>query len=130
MAAAQHDARRSESAVARRAVWSPAAASRWIRVLGGAAMNPGRVRELLEAVKSGKVELESALEELKKLPFRDLGYARVDHHRALRLGMPEVVFGEGKTAQQMAGIARQLIEARQNVLITRLAPEKADEVMQ
>ncbi|HEY6562244.1 MAG TPA: nickel pincer cofactor biosynthesis protein LarB [Polyangiaceae bacterium] len=93
-------------------------------------MNPGRVRELLEAVKSGKVELESALDELKKLPFRDLGYARVDHHRALRLGMPEVVFGEGKTPQQIAGIARQLIDARQNVLITRLAPEKADEVMQ
>jgi len=92
-------------------------------------MNPGRVRELLEAVQSGTMGLEPALEELKKLPFRDLGYARVDHHRALRLGMPEVIFGEGKSAEQIAGIARQLIEARQNVLVTRLATEKADEVL-
>jgi NCAIR mutase (PurE)-related protein len=91
-------------------------------------MDAGRLRELLDAVKSGKVEPDVALEELKKLPFRDLGYARVDHHRALRMGMAEVILGEGKTAAQITGIVRQLIETGQNVLVTRLVADKAEQV--
>jgi pyridinium-3,5-biscarboxylic acid mononucleotide synthase len=87
-----------------------------------------RLRALLERVSSGAATPEAALEELKSLPFADLGYARVDHHRALRLGMPEVILGESKTAGQIAGIARQLILAGQNVLVTRLSEEKAVEL--
>lgn len=92
-------------------------------------MDARRLRELLEAVRTGRILLDAAIDELKKLPFRDLGYARVDHHRALRQGIAEVILGEGKTAGQVIGIARQLIEAEQNVLITRLSSEKAEEVL-
>jgi pyridinium-3,5-biscarboxylic acid mononucleotide synthase len=91
-------------------------------------MDAVRLRQLLEAVRSGAVELDAALDELRKLPFRDLGYARVDHHRALRQGGAEVVLGDGKTAAQIAGICRQLMAHQQNVLVTRLVPEKAQQV--
>jgi hypothetical protein len=87
-------------------------------------MDPKRLRELLEQVQSG-LDIDSALETLKSLPFADLGYARVDHHRALRLGVPEVVLGEGKTVEQIEGIARQLMDAGQRVLVTRVTAEKA-----
>ena len=66
--------------------------------------------------------------ELKDLPFADLGYASVDHHRALRQGAPEVVFALGKTAEQITGIARELARTGQNVLVTRLDEDKAREV--
>src|SRR5690606_4975704 len=62
------------------------------------------------------------------LPFADLGYARVDHHRALRLGVPEVILGQSKSAAQIADIARELIERGQNVLVTRLDEDKAREI--
>ncbi len=68
------------------------------------------------------------MHELKDLPYGDLGYAAVDHHRALRQGTPEVIFGLGKSAAQIAGIARELSRTGQNVLVTRLDPEKAREV--
>ena len=60
-------------------------------------MDPRLVRELLERVRTSDTSVEAALRELEKLPFRDLGYAMVDHHRALRQGVPEVIFGEGKS---------------------------------
>src|SRR6185503_19504687 len=66
-----------------------------------------------------------ALEALRRLPFRDVGGATVDHHRALRQGVPEVIFGEPKTAQQIVAIAQEIVQARQNVLVTRLDAEKA-----
>ncbi len=91
-------------------------------------MDPDRLRELLEQVKAGGVGVDAALHELRNLPFADLGYARVDHHRALRQGMPEVILGEAKTPGQIGGIARQLVEAGQNVLVTRLDADKAVEV--
>jgi pyridinium-3,5-biscarboxylic acid mononucleotide synthase len=91
-------------------------------------MDAERLRELMERVRSGAVGIDAALEELKRLPFSDLGYARVDHHRALRQGMPEVILAQGKTAEQVAGIARRLIEAGQNVLVTRLDEDKARQV--
>jgi len=88
-------------------------------------MDADSVRELLMRLANGSVDVESALGELKTLPFADLGYARVDHHRELRLGVPEVVLGEHKSVPQIAGIARQLIAAGQNVLVTRLDDSKA-----
>jgi hypothetical protein len=71
-------------------------------------MTEKRLQELLEAVRSGKVSSEQALERLKHLPFEDLGFAKVDHHRALRQGYAEVVFGKGKTPAQVAEIVRAL----------------------
>jgi NCAIR mutase (PurE)-related protein len=93
-------------------------------------MDKERLRELLEAVQSGSLEVESALGSLATLPFSDLGYARVDHHRALRQGIAEVVLAEGKAPEHLVGIVRRLIEAGDNVLVTRLLGRNADELLQ
>jgi NCAIR mutase (PurE)-related protein len=80
------------------------------------------LRELLEAVRSGKLSSQQALERLKHLPFEDLGFAKVDHHRTLRQGYAEVVFGKGKTPAQVEEIVRAMLRqklSRQNILITR-----------
>jgi NCAIR mutase (PurE)-related protein len=90
-------------------------------------MDPQRLRELLDGVRRGSTSIEDALAELRDLPYADLGYAAVDHHRTLRQGAPEVIFGHGKTAAQIVGIARELARTRQNVLITRLDADKAKE---
>ncbi len=82
-------------------------------------MHPERVRELLESVKSGNVGIEAALEALKDLPFEDLGYAVVDHHRELRNSFAEVIFCQGKTPEQVVGIARSIVSRGQNLLATR-----------
>ena len=87
-------------------------------------MNADALAELLEKVRQGKVTVERALERLRHLPFEDLGFAKVDHHRALRQGFPEVIMGEGKSAPKIAAIAQALRRRRANVLITRLSPEK------
>ncbi len=92
-------------------------------------MNPEKLRALLEDVRAGKVEPDEALQNLKSLPFEDLGFARIDHHRALRTGAPEVIFGEGKTPEQIVSIAAGLHAAHENVLITRIAPEGAQAVL-
>ena len=76
-------------------------------------------RSLLEQVRSGEVDVEQALERMRHLPFEDLGFAKVDHHRALRHGMPEVILAKGKTPEQVVAIARALLENASNVLITR-----------
>lgn len=88
-------------------------------------MDVERLKALLEAVRVGKTDIAQALSELRDLPFRDLGFATVDHHRQLRTGVPEVIFGEPKTAEQIAGISEELIRTGQNVLITRLDAAKA-----
>ncbi len=92
-------------------------------------MDPARLRELLESVARGATGVDSALGELKDLPYADLGFASVDHHRALRTGAPEVVFGHGKTPGQIVAIARELVRTGQNVLITRLVGQAASEVL-
>jgi NCAIR mutase (PurE)-related protein len=87
------------------------------------------ILELLKSVERGGTTPEEALLKLKKQPFEDLGYANIDHHRQLRHGIPEVVYGEGKTPGQIAGIVSAMRERGCGcVLITRLAPEKAAEV--
>ena len=84
------------------------------------------IRQLLEGVRSGTVSVEEALLELKKAPFADIGYAKVDLHRRLRQGAAEVVYGAGKTPEQIAGILELMERSGQDrVLITRLDPEKA-----
>jgi NCAIR mutase (PurE)-related protein len=89
-------------------------------------MDPRAIREVLERVRAGDLAVADALEALRQLPFRDLGVATVDHHRALRQGAPEVIFGEGKTVEQIATIAEEIARAGQNVLITRLAADKGE----
>ncbi len=89
-------------------------------------MDRARLADLLAAVQRGTCPVEEALERLRDLPFEDLGFARLDHHRSLRTGLPEVVFGQGKTPEQVAAIAERLVAAGSPVLITRLGPEAAE----
>jgi len=91
-------------------------------------MDSDQLQALLEQVRSGTIDVDAALVRLRHLPFEDLGFAKVDHHRALRHGMPEVILAKGKTAGQVVGIARSLLENCHNVLITRATPECAGEV--
>jgi NCAIR mutase (PurE)-related protein len=88
-------------------------------------MNPELLRSLLEALASGDVSVAEAVERIRHLPFSDVEGARLDHHRELRTGMPEVVFGEGKTAAQIVTIAREMIERSGAVLVTRIDAAKA-----
>ena len=89
-------------------------------------MTEGQLREVLEQVRTGAMEVDRALERVRHLPFEDLGFAKVDHHRALRHGMPEVVYGQGKTPEQIVAIAGRLLDHSQNVLITRASAEAAE----
>jgi NCAIR mutase (PurE)-related protein len=84
-------------------------------------MDEHDIRGLLEAVEKGRLSAERAVERLKHLPFEDLGFAKIDHHRGLRQGYPEVIFARGKTTQQVTAIARGMLRAKsaQNILITR-----------
>jgi NCAIR mutase (PurE)-related protein len=82
-------------------------------------MNVQALRELLDQVSQGKVAPEAALERLRRLPFQDLGFANVDTHRALRCGVPEVIFCPGKTPAQVAGIAQRLLAEGSAVMATR-----------
>ena len=82
-------------------------------------MNADSIRKLFEEVRRGKLSPDEGVARLRHLPFEDLGFAKVDHHRALRVGMPEVIFGEGKTPAQVAGIFAQLARHGGNVLATR-----------
>ena len=86
-------------------------------------MNADSIRQLFEEVRRGKLSPDEGVARLRHLPFEDLGFAKVDHHRALRVGMPEVIFGERKTPAQIAGIFAQLARHGGNVLATR-ADEK------
>jgi NCAIR mutase (PurE)-related protein len=88
-------------------------------------MDQGQLRSLLEQVRSGAVDIDAAVDRMRHLPFEDLGFAKIDHHRALRHGMPEVVFGKGKTPEQIVTIATHLLERSSNVLITRAGVEAA-----
>ncbi|HHH10864.1 MAG TPA: nickel pincer cofactor biosynthesis protein LarB [Sorangium sp.] len=88
-------------------------------------MKPERLRALLEGVGRGEISVTEASRTLSKLPYQDIGVATVDHHRALRQGCPEVVYGEGKTSDQLLRIASALLDAGQNVLVTRADGDKA-----
>ncbi len=102
-------------------------------------MSPGRVYvcgrmvekhlvDLLEGVRSGRVGVADAVERLRTLPYEDLGFAKIDHHRTLRNGFPEVIFGQGKTTAQIMEIASRMHARGDNVLVTRLDAEMAGEL--
>jgi len=83
-------------------------------------MDPAKLKELLESVRAGATSVDEALDRLRHMPFEDLGFAKLDHHRALRHGMPEVIFAQGKTPEQVAEIAAKVLERSQNLLATRV----------
>jgi NCAIR mutase (PurE)-related protein len=88
-------------------------------------MDAGTLKQLLKSVASGRVTVDEAVTRLKRLPFEDLTYARVDHHRPLRKGFPEVIFGQGKSPEHILGIMKAMVEQGDTVMVTRLSPEKA-----
>jgi NCAIR mutase (PurE)-related protein len=88
-------------------------------------MTAEQLRAVLDRVARGELSADAALDALKRLPFEDLGFAKVDHHRAVRSGVPEVIFAPGKTPDQILAVARALRASEQIVLITRVAPEVA-----
>ena len=88
-------------------------------------MNERELLALLERVRDGGASVEEAARQISRPAFEDLGYARVDHHRADRQGAAEVIFGQGKTAAQIEGIVRCMMDrGASNILITRLSAEK------
>lgn len=93
-------------------------------------MDEETLKEILEAFREGKLDLAGTVERLRTLPFEDLGFARVDHHRTLRRGFPEVIFGEGKSAEQIAGIMKALLAQGAKVLVTRVDGAKAAAIRQ
>lgn len=82
-------------------------------------MTEQQLRTLFEQVREGAVEIDAALVRMRHMPFEDLGFAKIDHHRALRHGIPEVIFAKGKTPDQVLAIAGRLLDNASNVLITR-----------
>jgi len=91
-------------------------------------MDSEQLVHLLERVRRGHVSVSQAVARLKHLPFEDLGFAKVDHHRALRQGFPEVIMGQGKEPLEIAVIVRSLMRRKSSVLVTRLSPEKMNSV--
>lgn len=87
-------------------------------------MNSDSIRKLFQQVRQGKLSPDEAVERVRHLPFEDLGFAKVDHHRALRNGMPEVIFGKGKTPVQVAAIFTRLAQHGGNILATRAGEEQ------
>jgi NCAIR mutase (PurE)-related protein len=87
-------------------------------------MDSERLVELLEQVRQNKVSVSRAVAQLRHLPYEDLGFAKVDHHRAIRQGFPEVILGQGKDQKEIAAIVRALRRHKSNILVTRLTPEK------
>jgi hypothetical protein len=86
-------------------------------------MNPEYIKKILNSVKEGKIDIDAAMDELKNLPYSDLGYAKVDHHRTLRRGYPEVIFCAGKTPMQIQGIVKNMLPHGSNILGTRASVE-------
>ena len=86
-------------------------------------MQPDRLRLLLSQVADRSLSIEDALAELRDLPYEDVGFALLDHHRALRAGVPEVVFGQGKTPQQIAAIVERFVAREGRVIVTRASLE-------
>jgi pyridinium-3,5-biscarboxylic acid mononucleotide synthase len=92
-------------------------------------LDKDHLKRLLEDLSRGNVSVEKVMTDLKDLPFEDLGFACIDHHRSLRKGFPEVIFGEGKEAADIVAIMENMIKRDERILITRLSPEKAEVVL-
>ena len=87
-------------------------------------MDPNKLKQLINNIKSGKISVEEAYSRLKSLPYEDLGFAKLDHHRHMRKGFPEVVFCQGKSIEHISKIAKRFSENKHDLLATR-ADEKA-----
>lgn len=92
-------------------------------------MDAEAIKELLEKVKRGDVSVDKAMEQMRSLPFEDLGFARIDHHRTLRKGFPEVILGSNKTVEQITTIVQRLDAHGSNILVTRVPLETAQQVV-
>ena len=82
-------------------------------------MTPEEITKMLNQVRRGKLSVKGAVDRLRNLPYEDLGYAKIDHHRSLRQGFPEVIFARGKDPAQVEGIVRHMLRNRHNILVTR-----------
>ena len=91
-------------------------------------MDAETLKKLLESVAAGDTPVDLAADRLSKLPFEDIEYAHVDHHRSLRKGFPEVIFGQGKSAEQIAGILERMVPVEDVILVTRVDADKARHV--
>ena len=91
-------------------------------------MQENEIKELLEKVKTGDRSVDDALKALKDIPYHEMGFANVDHHRALRTGFPEAIFGQGKSAAQISAIMTELLRKGGTIMATRLEAEKAEAV--
>jgi NCAIR mutase (PurE)-related protein len=85
----------------------------------GDGLTPEEISKMLRRVRSGKLSVDDAVDRLRTLPYEDIGYAKIDHHRSLRQGFPEVVFARGKEPAQVEGIVRRMLRNQHNVLVTR-----------
>lgn len=91
-------------------------------------MNEESIRALIDGVRGGTVDVDEAVERLRDLPFEDLGYAKIDHHRSLRRGYPEAIYCQGKTPSQIAGIVEKMLDRDVNILATRASYEDYEAV--
>ncbi len=91
-------------------------------------MDQETLRRLLASLSRGEISVDEALERLKDLPFEDIGLACIDHHRSLRRGLSEVIFGEGKEVDEILAIMERMLVQGENIMVTRLSPEKATEI--
>ena len=89
----------------------------------GTSLTEKEIKKLLASVRAGKMDLARAVEKLRRLPYEDLGFAKIDHHRKLRQGFPETIFACGKTPEQVAKVASRMLRSRSNILITRADPK-------
>jgi NCAIR mutase (PurE)-related protein len=87
-----------------------------------------KIKELLGKVKAGEMSVDEAVARLRDLPFEDIDVACIDHHRSIRRGASEVIFGEGKEVEDILAIVERMVAQEENILITRLSPEKAEKI--
>jgi len=92
-------------------------------------MNSDTLKAILNAVSAGKMPIEDAMASLKHFSVEDIGFAQIDHHRSLRKGFPEVIFGQNKTAEQIIGIMERMIQWEKIIIVTRIEKDKADAVV-
>ncbi|MEI6128319.1 MAG: nickel pincer cofactor biosynthesis protein LarB [Pseudomonadota bacterium] len=91
-------------------------------------MNEKDLKNILQEVSTGSLSVEHALDNLKTLPFEDIGFANIDHHRTIRKGFPEVIWGQGKSAEQIAGIIKKMAAHKSQILATRVDEKKAKKI--
>jgi NCAIR mutase (PurE)-related protein len=92
-------------------------------------LDQDKTRELLEKLSKGEISVDNALEKLRHLPYEDIGIAIIDHHRGLRRGHSEVIFGEGKEVEDIISIMEKMIEQQDNIMVTRISIEKAEVIL-